>query len=45
MLKHVLWFSVAGWALTALVRDMALPIFVVGLFYFFYALYRTVRGD
>lgn len=45
MLKHVLWFSVAGWALTALVRDLALPFFVVGIFFLVYALYRTVRGD
>lgn len=45
MLKHVFLFSVAGWAATAVVRDLALPIFVMGVFFFFYALYRTVRGD
>lgn len=45
MLKHVLGFSVLGWALSALIRDLSLPVFVVGIFYFFYALYRTVLDD
>ncbi len=45
MLKHVFLFSVAGWALSALVRDLSLPVFVVGVFYLFYALYRTVLDD
>lgn len=45
MLKHVFLFSVVGWALTALIPDLALPFFVVGVFFFFYALYREVRGD